>query len=85
MTDGFRSQLRYLRDNGYITVTGYVGDLPERGDQLSSYVTATQTGSEFVDFREHYSSELRYQLGSRAAVSSRGVPLTLGTQAASPE
>jgi hypothetical protein len=85
MTDGFRSELRYLRDNGYIIVAGYVGDLPGRGDQLSTYVNATKIGREFVDFREHYSSELPYQLGSRAAVTSRGVPLTLGSQAASPE
>jgi hypothetical protein len=30
MTNRFRGQLRYLRDSGYITVSGYVGDLPER-------------------------------------------------------
>ncbi len=54
MNDGFRSQLRYLRDNGYIRVNRFIGELPERGNDLSKYVSITPIGHEFIDLREQY-------------------------------
>lgn len=47
-----RRELRYLRDIGYIKVKGNVGDLPDQGDDLSTFVTITTIGKEFVKLRE---------------------------------
>lgn len=56
-TSSLRRELRYLRQIGYITVRGRIHDLPSRGDDLSEYVTVTDAGRNFVDFREEYEAE----------------------------
>lgn len=50
MNDGFRSQLRTLRDSGYIsTLNGtQIGSLPPSGNQLSDYIVCTELGKEFI-------------------------------------
>ena len=42
--DGFKQLLRYLRDNGYIEVKGFIGHLPGVGKELNDYVTVTPLG-----------------------------------------
>ncbi len=54
MDEGFRGQLRYLRDSGYINVKGSVGDLPQRGNELNEHVSVTSLGEEFIRLREQY-------------------------------
>jgi len=49
---GLRRELRYLRDVGYITVKGHIGDLPDEGSNLSEHVAVTPVGKEFVALRE---------------------------------
>src|SRR5262249_32595599 len=49
---GLRRELRHLRDIGYVTVKGSIGNLPKEGDNLSDFVTIKPIGKEFVDFRE---------------------------------
>jgi hypothetical protein len=49
---GLRRELRHLRDIGYVTIPGHVGDLPEEGNNLSDFVTVTPVGKQFVEFRE---------------------------------
>lgn len=48
---GLRRELRHLRDIGYISVRGHIGDLPAEGDDLSTYVSVTPVGRQFVEFR----------------------------------
>jgi hypothetical protein len=52
MTDGFRQQIRSLRDTGFINVKGGVSQLPGNGPELSDYVDVTKLGQEFIDHRE---------------------------------
>jgi hypothetical protein len=47
-----RRELRHLRDIGYITVNGHIGDLPPQGADLSRFVSITPVGAQFVRFRE---------------------------------
>ena len=47
-----RRDLRHLRDIGYVTVNGPIGDLPGEGDNLSEFVTVTLVGKQFVQLRE---------------------------------
>jgi hypothetical protein len=49
---GLRRELRHLRDVGYVTVKGHIGDLPDEGSNLSDYVTVTPVGKDFVSLRE---------------------------------
>ena len=52
MNDGFRQELRNLRDSGYITTNNtYIGNIPDRGDELSAFVYCTELGKEFIDQR----------------------------------
>ena len=52
MSDGFRQELRNLRDSGYIRTNGiFVSDIPASGDDLSEYVYCTELGKEFIDQR----------------------------------
>jgi hypothetical protein len=54
MDEGFRGQLRYLRDSGYITVQGSIGELPDRGEDLNKFVAVTKLGQEFITLRQQY-------------------------------
>jgi Predicted nucleotide-binding protein containing TIR -like domain len=47
-----RRELRYLRGIGYIKVRGYIGHLPNRGDNLSDFITVSDIGKDFVKLRE---------------------------------
>jgi hypothetical protein len=51
MSDVFRAQLRYLRDNGFIEVKGFIAKLPESGNELSDYVSVTPLGEELTRYR----------------------------------
>jgi hypothetical protein len=51
-SSALRRELRHLRDVGYITARGHISDLPEKGENLSDFVTVTPVGKEFVEFRE---------------------------------
>jgi hypothetical protein len=44
-------QLHHLRDMGYIKCFN-IGAIPQEGDDLSRYVTVTEPGKKFVEFRE---------------------------------
>jgi hypothetical protein len=48
---GLRRELRHLRDIGYITVKGHIGDLPDEGPDLSEFVTITPVGRQFLELR----------------------------------
>lgn len=49
MSEGFRQQLRYLRDSGYIRTNDVtIADIPQAGNQLSDFVYATSLGKEFI-------------------------------------
>jgi hypothetical protein len=49
MSEGFRQQLRYLRDSGYIRTNDInIGEIPAAGNQLSDFVYATALGKEFI-------------------------------------
>jgi hypothetical protein len=49
MSDGFRQQLRYLRDSGYIRTNDItIADIPAVGNELSDFVYATDLGKEFI-------------------------------------
>lgn len=48
-------ELRFLRDYGFIEV-GSISSIPEEGPNLSEYVAATETGKNFVELREHLTS-----------------------------
>jgi hypothetical protein len=49
MSEGFRGQLRYLRDSGYIQTNGIaIADIPAEGNDLSNFVCATDLGKEFI-------------------------------------
>jgi hypothetical protein len=49
MSDGFRQQLRYLRDSGYIQTNNIaIGGIPTDGSDLSDFVYATDLGKEFI-------------------------------------
>jgi Predicted nucleotide-binding protein containing TIR-like domain len=48
---GLRRELRHLRDIGYIVCKGHIGHIPEKGDNLSNFVSITPVGKKFVDFR----------------------------------
>jgi hypothetical protein len=49
MSEGFRQQLRYLRDSGYIRTNDIaIADIPAAGDELSQFVYATSLGKEFI-------------------------------------
>ena len=50
VTEGFKEQLRYLRDAGYITLDSYVSDLRD-GDDLSVHAKVTEIGREFIENR----------------------------------
>lgn len=56
MPNDMKQQLRYLRDNGFITVRCAVGDLPTEGEQLSDYVDATESGRIFIEIRDKLQS-----------------------------
>ena len=47
VTEGFREQLRFLRDAGYITLNCYVGELRD-GEDLSVHAQVTDLGREFI-------------------------------------
>jgi hypothetical protein len=49
---GLRRELRHLRDIGYVSVKGHIGDLPDEGDNLSDFSTTTSVGKQFIAFRE---------------------------------
>jgi len=49
-TEGFKAQLRLLRDAGYLTLDRHVGELQD-GDDLSAYVQVTDLGREFITNR----------------------------------
>jgi hypothetical protein len=49
---GLRRELRHLRDVGYISVQGHIGDLPDDGQNLSDFVTVTPVGRDFVALRQ---------------------------------
>ncbi len=52
MTEGFRQQLRNLRDSGYILTNSIaIAAIPEKDDDLSNYVYATELGREFISQR----------------------------------
>ena len=51
MSGGLRRELYHLRDMGYVNVDS-IGAIPPQGENLSSYVTVTSTGREFVEKRE---------------------------------
>jgi hypothetical protein len=51
MTEGFRQQIRYLRDTGLVQVEGAVAQIPNN-DELSKYVTITDLGTEFIRLRK---------------------------------
>jgi hypothetical protein len=51
-SSGLQRELRHLRDIGYIDVKGNLGDLPDEGNELSDFVTATPTGKDFLALRE---------------------------------
>jgi hypothetical protein len=69
---GSEARLQHLRDIGYVTVKGHIGDLPDEGDNLSDFVTATPVGKQFIEFREtgivNLFALMQYQ-GEREAVS----------------
>ncbi len=49
MHDGFREQLKYLRDGGYIATNNTdISTIPDRGDELSDFVYCTELGKEFI-------------------------------------
>ncbi len=48
---GLRRELYYLRDIGYISVNS-ISKLPEKGNNLSDYVQATEIGKKFVELRD---------------------------------
>ncbi len=54
---GLRTELRHLRDVGYIQVKGHIGELPRSGVDLSVFVTATQVGKDFVALRDSIEAE----------------------------
>jgi hypothetical protein len=49
---GLRRELRHLRDAGYISVAGHVGELPDEGSNLSDHVKVTPVGREVVGLRD---------------------------------
>jgi hypothetical protein len=52
MSEGFRQELRNLRDSGYIATNSiYIGQIPEEGPDLSDYVYCTELGKEFISQR----------------------------------
>jgi hypothetical protein len=52
MNDGFRQQLRFLRDNGFIDVKApSIGQLAS-GHELSEIAEVTSLGLEFIEYRE---------------------------------
>jgi hypothetical protein len=59
MNDGFKGELRYLRDNGYITLSKPIRELPEAGEDFSEYAQPTDIGEEFVRLREEYAPKNR--------------------------
>jgi hypothetical protein len=49
MSDGFREQLRYLRDSGYIQTNNIaIHSIPGHGSDLSEFVYVTDLGKEFI-------------------------------------
>jgi hypothetical protein len=48
-------KLRFLREYGFIEVE-VIGSIPHEGSNLSDYVSATETGKNFVELREHLPS-----------------------------
>jgi hypothetical protein len=51
-TGTLRRELRHLRDIGYVTAKGHIGDLPDEGNDLSEYIAITSVGRQFVELRE---------------------------------
>ena len=49
--EGFKAQLRFLRDAGYINFDGHVSELQD-GDNLSIRAQVTKLGKEFIENRE---------------------------------
>jgi hypothetical protein len=47
INEGFKAQLRFLRDAGYITLDRSVGQLQD-GDDLSAHAQVTELGREFI-------------------------------------
>ena len=47
VTEGFKEQLRFLRDAGYITLNCYVSELRD-GEDLSIHAQVTELGKEFI-------------------------------------
>jgi hypothetical protein len=58
-TGGLDRELRYLRDIGYVRIPSERGisGIPASGDDLSDFVTITETGRLFVELRKRSTSE----------------------------
>jgi hypothetical protein len=53
MSDGFRQELRYLRDSGYILTKDIaIGNIPINAHDLSDFVYITDLGKDFIKQRE---------------------------------
>lgn len=49
MSEGFRQQLRNLRDSGYIVTNSItIANIPTEGNDLSEFVYCTELGKEFI-------------------------------------
>lgn len=59
--DGFQRELRHLRNLGYITVKGYIRDIPGETERLSEYIDVTPIGKEFIGLRESMSQNNQKQ------------------------
>lgn len=57
MTDGFRQELRTLRDSGYVATNGYIAQIPAEGRDLSDFVYTTDLGKEFIRQRRKAESD----------------------------
>ena len=52
MSEGFRQQLRTLRDSGYILTNNiHIANIPTEGSDLSEFVYCTELGKEFIEHR----------------------------------
>lgn len=53
---GLDRELRFLRDYGFIEVQS-ISSIPRAGSDLSRYVSATETGKNFVELRENLADD----------------------------
>ena len=66
MTDGFRQELRYLRDSGYIATNNiHIGAIPDGGKELSEHVYSTELGNEFIERRRKVEQDRLKQENAR--------------------